>query len=393
MPGAGRNSVTVRVPATSANMGPGYDSIGMAVDMWSEITLERDTSPSAKNGDFAIETSGDGADCLPSGASPPAPPSLYPRLPRRARLMQVRQPDAKKNLVYEGLVAAFRAAGVGPEEMPALRCTCINRIPFARGLGSSSAAIVGGIIAGLAIAGHELVVWGDGLDGRSHDARGEELLQLAAQIEGHPDNVTPALYGGIQLGVHTSPTVAESDAGRWFSARVRTPDGLRLVVFIPSKPFETAEARRVLPESLSYKEAVFNIGRTALLINALERGNLRDLRFATQDALHQPYRGAVLHHLKPIIEAAVAAGAHGCYLSGAGPTVLAITSGSAGDIFTQQREERNEKAVADAMMAAATATNTDGKVFITAPSERGAHIVRADPPFSEGLVKYVGEEV
>eukprot|EP00035_Acanthoeca_spectabilis_P018619 m.397706 g.397706 ORF g.397706 m.397706 type:complete len:386 (+) comp16773_c2_seq24:25-1182(+) len=366
---APRDSVTVRVPATSANLGPGFDSIGMAVDMWSEITLERDSSEGAKLGDFVLEAVGDGADTLPCG------------------------PESKKNLVYDGVLAAFKAAGVAPDCIPALRCKCDLRIPFARGLGSSSAAIVGGIIAGLAIAGHELRVWGQGVDGLTVDKGGEELLQLAAEIEGHPDNVAPALYGGIQLGLHTAPPGQSftPENGRWLSARVRVPDGLRIVAFIPERPFETAEARRVLPDALQYKEAVFNVSRTALLVNALERGNLRDLNFAMQDALHQPYRGAVLPHLDPIIAAAIDAGAHGCYLSGAGPTVLAITSGSAGDVFTQRQQERRETVVAEAMMQAAKSTDTAGKVYVTDPSPRGAHIVNARPPYSDGLVHYTGQ--
>lgn len=225
------------------------------------------------------------------------------------------------------------------------------------------------------------------------DKGGEELLQLAAEIEGHPDNVAPALYGGIQLGLHTAPPGQSftPENGRWLSARVRVPDGLRIVAFIPERPFETAEARRVLPDALQYKEAVFNVSRTALLVNALERGNLRDLKFAMQDALHQPYRGAVLPHLDPIIAAAIDAGAHGCYLSGAGPTVLAITSGSAGDVFTQRQQERRETVVAEAMMQAAKSTDTAGKVYVTDPSPRGAHIVNARPPYSDGLVHYTGQ--
>ena len=131
-------------------------------------------------------------------------------------------PDkAKDNLVYRGLEAAYQAAGI---KMPKLKCHCVNRIPFARGLGSSSAAIVGGIIAGLALSGHELNVWGTMKKGQWDWSKGEELLQIAANIEGHPDNVAPALYGGIQLGIHTrSPS--NPTGGRWLSSRVPIPEG------------------------------------------------------------------------------------------------------------------------------------------------------------------------
>lgn len=229
---------------------------------------------------------------------------------------------ATDNLVYKGLEAAYQAAKI---DMPKLKCHCVNRIPFARGLGSSSAAIVGGIIAGLALSGHELNVWGTMKQGQWDWSKGEELLQIAANIEGHPDNVAPALYGGIQLGIHTrSPS--NPTGGRWLSSRVPIPEGLQLIVFVPQKPFETKTARKLLPEKYDPKEAVFNVGRAAFLVNALNKGELRDLFFGVQDCLHQPYRANVLKHLKPIVKAAVEAGAHGCYLSGAGPTVRNIIS-------------------------------------------------------------------
>ena len=149
-----RDLVTVRVPATSANMGPGFDCLGCAVDnMWSELTVERSSK-------FEIVAYGDGADAMPKDQS---------------------------NYVCVGLKAAFEIAG---KEVPLLKYTINSQVPFARGLGSSSAAIVGGIIAGLVLAGHKLPCWGS-----------EALLQIASKIEGHPDNVAPAIYGGIQLGI------------------------------------------------------------------------------------------------------------------------------------------------------------------------------------------------
>ena len=138
--------------------------------------------------------------------------------------------ESKDNLVYDGLQAAYKKAG---QPMPPLICHCINRVPFARGLGSSSAAIVGGIIAGLALTGHRLSVWGDTPRGGAAggvDPHGEELLQLACEIEGHPDNVAPALYGGIQLGIHTAgPNLPHTpEHGRWLSARVKCPAYLQV---------------------------------------------------------------------------------------------------------------------------------------------------------------------
>ena len=334
--GTERTKVVVRVPATSANLGPGFDAIGMALDMWSEFTVERSDK-------FEVICEGEGAHDMPLDDT---------------------------NLVCFGLKAAFQKAG---KEVPLLKYHLVNRIPYARGLGSSSAAIVGGLVAGCVLAGHRVPMWGS-----------EELLNMASEIEGHPDNVAPALYGGIQLGIHTGE--------RWMTERVNLPPGLQCVCFIPDVIGKTSTARGVLSDTITRKEAVFNIGRVAWLINALASNNIDQLRYGVEDALHQPQRGAAVYpHLYPIIRAAEEAGASAAYLSGAGPTVMAITSGASGDIFTQRAKERVDSKVAEAMLAAAAKCGTIGQVFITAPSEQGAYVVSAEPPFSHGLVRYRGD--
>ena len=263
--GVERTKVVVRVPATSANMGPGFDAIGMAVDMWSTITVERSDK-------FEIICEGEGSHDMPLDET---------------------------NLVCSSLRVAFKKAG---KPVPLLKYHLVNRIPYARGLGSSSAAIVGGLLAGCVLAGHRVPTWGS-----------EELLNMAAEIEGHPDNVAPALYGGIQLGIHTGT--------RWMTERVNMPPGLQCVCFIPNTIGKTSTARGVLSDTITRKEAVFNIGRVAWLINALASNNIDQLRFGVEDALHQPQRGAAVYpHLYPIIAAAVEAGANAAYLSGAGTT-------------------------------------------------------------------------
>lgn len=331
--GIERNKVVVRVPATSANLGPGFDTIGMALDMWSEYTVERSDK-------FEVICEGEGSHDMPMDDT---------------------------NLVCFGLRAAFKVAG---KPVPPCKYHLVNRIPYARGLGSSSAAIVGGLIAGLVLAGHRVPAWGS-----------EELLNMAAEIEGHPDNVAPALYGGIQLGIHTGE--------RWMTERVNVPPGIQCVCFIPDTIGKTSTARNVLSDTISRKEAVFNIGRVAWLINALNGNNIDNLKYGVQDALHQPQRAkAVYPHLIPIIEAAERAGASAAYLSGAGPTVMAFTSGASGDIFTQRAKERVDRKVAEAMLAAAHACKTKGEVFITAPVAHGAEVVSAEPHFSKGLVRY-----
>lgn len=298
-----RNRVVVRVPATSANLGPGFDAIGMAVDMWSEYTIERSDK-------FEVICEGEGSHDMPLDET---------------------------NLVCSALKAAFEKAG---KPVPILRYHLVNRIPYARGLGSSSAAIVGGLVAGFVLAGHRVPTWGS-----------EELLNLAANIEGHPDNVAPALYGGIQLGIHTGD--------RWMTERVNLPPGLQCVCFIPEAIGKTSTARNVLSNNLTRQEAVFNIGRVAWLINALATNNIDQLKYGVEDALHQPQRAAAVYpHLNPLIKAAVESGASAAYLSGAGPTVMAITSGASGDIFTQRAKERVDRQVAEAMIAAAELCGT-----------------------------------
>lgn len=316
-----RKRVTVKVPATTANLGSGFDACGLALDIWNVLTVER-------SNEFVFEIEGEGAQNLPRDET---------------------------NLVVVGLEAAFKYNGATP---PALRYHCVNKVPFARGLGSSSSAIVSGILAGLAIGNFQL----------SMD-KSEEMLQIAAQIEGHPDNVGPCIYGGFQIGIHSGE--------QWSSSRVQVPDGLMCVVFVPDHCSETKEARGVLPEKIEQKDAIFNCARVALLIQAFATGDLAGLRHATEDCLHQPYRKGMHPHMAPLVEAAREAGAHGCCLSGAGPSVVAFTSGRMGDVLAQNSAERQERQVALAMLQTGDEMTPPcpGRVFITKPVEVGAHIV------------------
>ena len=328
-----RSKVVVRVPATSANLGPGFDCIGMAVDMWSEFTVERADA-------FGITSEGEGIHDMPMDNT---------------------------NLVCFGVAAAFKHAG---KELPILRYHLKNNIPYARGLGSSSAAIVGGLVAGLVLAGHQVKTWG-----------AEELLNMAADIEGHPDNVAPAIYGGIQLGIHTGK--------RWMSERVNIPPGIQCVCFIPEIIGKTSTARNILPDTVTRQDAIYNISRTAWLINALASNNIDKLYHGVEDVLHQPQRGnKVYSHLYPILQAATQAGANAAYLSGAGPSVMALTSGASGDIFTQRDKERVDRNVAEAILKVAKECNIKGEVIITSPVQHGAYVISAEPPLSHGQVRY-----
>ena len=328
-----RQSVTVRVPASSANCGPGFDCIGLAVDLWTEVTVSRADT-------FEITAEGDGAEDMPKDES---------------------------NYIVTGVKAAYDTA---EKPMPPLKYHIISRIPYARGLGSSSAAIVAGIIAGLVLAGHRLPVWGS-----------ESLLQIAASIEGHPDNVAPVIYGGFQIGIHNGT--------RWITERVPTPPGLQLVMFIPDFIGKTSAARGLLKDTVLRADASFNIGRVAFLVHALSVGNLDNLKWGVQDKMHQPQRAAAIYpHLYPMIKAAEEAGACCAYLSGAGPTVMAMTSGASGDIFTQREKERTDYTVARAIMDVAREFNVKGRIVVTQASQDGARVVKVDPPFSTADITF-----
>jgi len=295
---------TVRVPATAANLGPGYDCLGMALDIWNELTVER--------GPFRVDVRGEGADQLPRDET---------------------------NLIVRSVAAAFGAAG---KPVPDLSYLCRNAIPLTRGLGSSSAAIVGGLMAGAQLSGADL--------------DGPALFDLAADIEGHPDNAAPATLGGCRIGVR--------DGKRWIADRINMPAGLSAVLFIPDVEGSTATARAVLLDKVPMVDAVFNMGRAALLVNALASGNLHMLRQATEDRLHQPMRSGLYRGMSDLIDAALAGGAHGAFLAGAGPTVMALTTG-------------NEDTVLDSMKETALRLDVPGRGLVTHPVEQGAHVVEA----------------
>lgn len=302
------NSVIVMSPATTANLGPGFDCLGMALDLWNRLEV---FPGSVAGGDAPlVEIIGEGAGELPADQS---------------------------NLVYQSMEFLFHEAG---QEMPPLRLRCHNQIPLKRGLGSSAAAIAGGLVAANAWC--------------SHTFTSNDLLEMAATIEGHPDNVSAAVLGGLQLVV--------TDQRQIYTAPVNVPAGLHAVLFVPDFRIATTDARKVLPEKVSVAEAVYNMGRTALLVAGMCANHPEYLGVATQDCLHQPYRQALFPAMKVIFAAARAAGALGVFLSGSGPTIMALTQG-------------REMTVAYEMAEAARQAGVEGKVQITQPALQGAHLV------------------
>ena len=171
--------------------------------------------------------------------------------------------------------------------------------------------------------------------------------------------------------------------------RCPSPPGLQMVMFIPDFVGKTSDARGVLQSTVTREEAAYNIGRAAFLVHALCTHNLDNLKFGVEDKLHQPQRGAKLYkYLYRMIQAAEDAGANCAYLSGAGPTVMAVTSGAAGDIFAQRVKERTDIAVAKAMIQCAKSFGIDGKLLVTNVVTEGARVVKVVPPFSTGDITY-----
>lgn len=300
-----RDHLTVKVPATTANMGPGFDCLGMALDIWNSVRVEVGRS--------GLHISGEGAETLPWGET---------------------------NLVYRSFCVPFAEAG---QPVPQVSIACQNEIPLARGLGSSSAALVGGLVAGNEICGGRLPR--------------QRLLELAALTEGHPDNVTPALLGGCQIAVW--------EDGRLVTCPVPVPEELRAVVFVPNFTMATRQARKLLPGRVTREDAVYNIGRVALLVRALSTGDLTHMAIATEDRLHQPARQeALFPAMGNIMRAALAAGALGVFLSGAGSSVLALARG-------------REMTIGYEMADAASKSGVEGTLKITKPTNRGAYIEEA----------------
>ena len=320
----GLRLIRVMAPATTANLGPGYDCFGLALDLWNRLDVMDGAAPG--DGRPLVEITGEGAGELAAGP---------------------------ENLVYRAMVFLFQEAG---REMPGVRLRCHNEIPLERGLGSSAAAIAGGLVAANALC-----------DG-AFDSR--DLLEMAATIEGHPDNVAAAILGGLQLVLTAqedtplSPSLAKEGyrGVGLFTAAIDVPPELNAVLFIPDLRIATSDARAVLPEKVTVADAVYNMGRAALLLAGMTTNHLEYLGVATQDRLHQPYREALFPAMKLLFRAARGAGALGVFLSGSGSTVLALTRG-------------REMTVAYEMAEAARQAGVAGRVQVTRPTGRGAHIV------------------
>ena len=256
----------VRVPATSANMGSGFDSIGIAVKLYNHVWVE----PMEKGLEISFKRK--------------------PELPI---------PADEKNLIYKTMKNFYEMIG---KPMPGIRMIQEDFIPTMRGLGSSSACIVEGLMAANELSGTHMTK--------------EELAPIAARIEGHPDNSDSALLGGMVVGV--------IDEGTLKTVKITVPKHVSFGVMVPDFPVSTAMSRGVLPQMVSRKDAIFNASRAGLLVASMMSGNLDNLKIAMDDRLHQSYRAKLIPHMEDIFAAGEKFGAKASYLSGAGSTLMAV---------------------------------------------------------------------
>ncbi len=310
------SAVTVSVPATTANLGPGFDCLGLSLDLRNELTL-RFIGPlesfDATETAYTIDVHGVDAAKVPTD---------------------------KRNLAVEAIESLFRHINRRPS---AAHLDMVNCVPVGSGLGSSSSAIVAGLMAANALCDNVVAQ--------------EDIMRMAVEMEGHPDNVTPAILGGLVLGVLPDLTQGPErlTVRRW------EPPALWAAVVLPDYRLLTTEARAVLPASVPRADAIFNAGRLALLIDVLTTGAFDQLRAAMGDRLHQQHRLDLIPGAVAAYDAAYAAGAQGVALSGAGPSLIAFTQHDPHPIVT-------------AMVKTFAAAGMDSRSWILRPSAHGARV-------------------
>lgn len=301
-------SVTLRVPATSANCGPGFDTLGVACTYYNEVTYEI-----TEERGFKLEVEGEGAEYLkPHG----------------------------RNLAFLSFFRVWNA--VHENERIGLKIKMLNRIPMSRGMGSSSAAIVAGLYAANCLCDN-------------HFSK-DELLNMATEIEGHPDNVAPALYGGF--------TISFMQGEQAHTLKFMPAKPLKFIAVVPDRKLATSLARAALPKEVPHKDAVFNSSHACLLVGALLSGEYDYIGEGLEDKLHQPYRAHLIPGLYDVFEAAKKAGAYNGIISGAGSTIMAYAPIDA-----------DHEAIAKAMLAALEAKGETGVYHILDLDTEGVKVI------------------
>lgn len=301
--------IQVKVPATTANLGPGFDALGLALDLWNEAVFE--TNPGGDE-HITLTIEGEGADRLPANADNP---------------------------IVEAALQIFELA---KEPCNGFRIHCINRVPLTSGLGSSSAAMLTGMLGANALLGNPF--------------SDEQILKFAIETEGHPDNVAPAMLGGLVASiVHEDRVISLKLPAR----ANRGP--IHATVVLPDFDFPTKQARAILPQQVERRDAIYNISRAVMVTEALRTGDLELLGKAMTDMLHQPYRIPLIPGAQAAMESARRAGAAAVALSGAGPSLIAFAS-------------KREPAIGAAMQRAFESAGLSARIFELAPSYEGAEV-------------------
>lgn len=264
--------IRIDVPATSANLGSGFDSLGIALTMKNRVWMEESDSLEITCTD------------------------------------EVQVPTDSSNLIFWAASHLYEICG---KKLPGLRIIQENNIPLARGLGSSSACIVAGILGANRFMGNPLSQ--------------TDLIHLAAKIEGHPDNTSPALSGGL--------VASAMEGERVYSVSVPVSDKIRFAVMIPPFELKTEQARAALPKEYSREDAVYNLSRSGLMTASLFSGELHNLRVAVQDRIHQPYRSGLIENYDNVFRMSYELGSLGTYVSGAGPTIIAMVDAGGAEAF------------------------------------------------------------
>lgn len=266
--------IKIQIPATSANLGSGFDSLGVALNLYNYVWIEETDEIDISSNDV------------------------------------VDVPRDESNLIYWSAERLYKECG---KTLPGLKIIQENNIPMTRGLGSSSACIAAGLIAANRFLGSPL---------SQHD-----LVNLACKIEGHPDNTTPALLGGL--------VTAAMENGRVYSVSVPVAKNIRFGVFIPPFELKTEVARNALPNEYTRENAVYNLSRSSLMTAALFSGSLENLRVAVQDSIHQPFRKKFINGVDTVFRMTYELGSYGTYISGAGPSIIAIIDNNLEDTFNK----------------------------------------------------------
>ena len=274
--------IRVRVPATSANMGPGFDTLGIAFNLYNEFEFSEEENEVKFYG-FKDEFSN------------------------------------KENVVYKAMITCFEKCRYNYK---GLKISLIKEdIPISRGLGSSSTCIVAGLLGANHIMGNPLSI--------------DELFKIGVEIEGHPDNIAPALFGGMVVSV--------IENGEPVYNKIDIKSGVSFISIVPDFELSTSMARKVLPKEVSFKDAIYNISRVSLMISAFANGNYKLLKYGCKDAIHEKYRSPLIENFELVYNKCIALGALSCFLSGAGPTIMVIIKDNDKEIINNIREFLKEE--------------------------------------------------